>query len=277
MNAAPRIAALLVLLALNIGVALGGTSLYLDVPAIPGPGSPQKYPTSLELDSFSWAPKGKSFDVGRISDSNTSAFQAYQLNGHVLHDVSALFYKTHNEMHDPYLTFTFSDARVTSLSFSVFGNMQKEKIQFQYDTGKAIYLKLPGQPGDSSPPGYLNVRSLDSIGFDSTGLTITEDVTASSQALAAAVASSTDFGAASLLFYDVPAGSDTPVDPPYEIMSLSDLTGTSYQTIVGTDPSTEQITFSYSDFNGVPEPGIICLVGAGIGAGTLRRSARRAQ
>ena len=69
----------------------------------------------------------------------------------------------------------------------------------------------------------------------------------------------------------------TPVDPPYEVMSLSDLTGTSYQMLTGVGPSTEQITFSYSDFNGVPEPAGSSLLGAGIGVLALRRSGRCAR
>lgn len=277
MKPAVSVVAFLFLLVFIPQVGLSATSLYLDVPAIPGSGAPQKYPTATQIDSFAWTAKGNNFQVSRITDSNSPIFQNYVITGNVLHNVSALFYKAPDEKHDPYLTFTFGNTLVSAISFTGAGSLEKENIQFNYDTRKIMYLKIPGVPGAASPPGYDNVLFLNSFTFDSSGLTLNRNLDSASPALSAGMANGTDFGTASLLFYDLPVGANSPVDPPYDIMNLSDLTVAAYQTIAGPASTTEQVTFNYSDFNEAPEPGAQWLLGVGISALALRRPARCAR
>jgi type VI protein secretion system component Hcp len=246
-------------------VCLGAVNAYLDIPAIPGPGSPQKYPTSILLLSFAWATKANDFTVKTYDDFYSPSLFARSVDGHALLDVNVLFYKALNEEHDPYLTFNFPSVIVSSYSVSVGGPRPIDNVTFNYGERKAVYLVLPTAPGVDAPPLYPGSRLLDSFTFDSNGLTISKPQDASSPALANAAAQQTDLGPAYLAFYDLPVGATTPVDPPTDVMVLSDLTPSSYQTFDSGNGGalSEQVTFQYSDFSELPEPGTLVLLAAG--------------
>jgi type VI protein secretion system component Hcp len=245
-------------------------AIYLNVPDIPGPGAPQKFPASMPIRSFLMPSHQSEFSITRNVDSLSADFAQYAVNGQTLSNLDVVYYKVQNEQHDPYVDFHFHNNVISSYSISG-SSFLTEHISFNYGKVQVAYLKIHGGPsGETSPPNFPAVHLLNSFSMDDAGLTINKNVDSASASLSDAVAAGTVFPSVDLLLYDLPVGAPVPVDPPIDMVTFYNVRGTSYAATVGAVPNTEQISFTFADASQIPEPASLALLAVFASAANLR-------
>jgi type VI protein secretion system component Hcp len=151
------------------------------------------------------------------------------------------------------------DARLdffNTLASSYQTNGITEEVTFNSVNPLALFLEVPGIPGESNTPGHPDVIQLESFALSGNEFEIVKQQDSASPALFLANVMGEFFPATRLLVYDsLPPGA-----APDVVIEFQDLYITSSQILQGGGQPLEEHTFSFNTLAQVPEPGAMLLV-----------------
>lgn len=250
--------------ALMASAPAGAASIHLDLPGIPGENGTPGYPDAMLLRTLTLAPHELRFV--KPVDAASPAIGAAVLTGAIFPSGSALFYDA-TPPDQPDVVLPLQNLLASSQQPIGDPFLLLEEDAFASPTPAAIFLELPGIPGENDTPGHPGVIALESIAIESGSFSVVKRVDAASPSIQTAVALGSLFPSARLLLYDVLPASG----PPDAVLAFEQVLATSSQPEPGggTDPL-ERDGFV---FQSIPEPARAALDAAGLGA--LAATARR--
>jgi type VI protein secretion system component Hcp len=227
---------------------------YLSIPGIAGQDSTPGFPGAMAAQSVSVVPDGISI-VKNVDAASPDIFGAV-VAGTPLGTASLLVYNAVPSGASD-ATLLFSNVIASAYQVLGGGNPPREQDSFSSTVPAAIYMDLPGIPGEDSTFGHPGVMRIQSLSLAGNALTVVKLVDAASPAILLAVANGTNFSTGSMLFYDALP----PTGQPAATLVFHDMLASSSQSFGSGNPPQVQDTFNFASISQpVPEPATIILL-----------------
>jgi type VI protein secretion system component Hcp len=252
------------------------TSIYLNIPSIPGEDPVPGYPGAIAVQSLTIT--SHSFSVVKDVDKTSPQIEKAVVEGKLLDTASVLLYNKSPTTSSADVTLSFPNIFADSYQLMNGGARPLEKDGFASTIPALLYLDLPGVKGESSLPGYPDVIQIHSFSLTGDGFSIIKDVDKASPLIEGDVLRGASFPTARLLLYD-----STAADTPYAIVNFQNLVASSFQLQGGiSSPLQEQDGFNFESISSdsprtAPEPSsltLVSIVAVGLVVGGRRRLQR---